>query len=161
MLRIHTQTNAAAAKAYFDPRRHDYYAENQPDAPAEWGGRAAAALGLSPGCPVDQAAFDRLIDNRHPESGDRLTAAHREFRRIGTDFTWSMPKSASLASLADDRIAPAFLAAVRFGMAEVEKDIAARVRVGGADEDRTVGNAAWALFPHATTRPTASAMSPT
>ncbi len=153
MLRIHTQTNAAAAKAYFDPKTHDYYVGGGHEAPAEWGGRAARMLGLEPGSPVDQSDFERLIDNLHPGTGERLTAAHRAFRRVGSDFTFSMPKSASLASLLDERISPAFLESVRFGMAEIEKDVAARVRVSGADEDRTVGNAAWALFPHSTSRP--------
>jgi conjugative relaxase-like TrwC/TraI family protein len=152
MLRITTQSNAAAAKAYFQPESHDYYL-NDHEPPGEWGGRLAKQLGLEPGSQVDQEQFERLCDNRHPLKDEQLTAANRSFRRVFNDFTWSMPKSATLASLIDDRIFPVFIDSVRRGMERIEEDLQARVRVNGADEDRTVGNGCWALFAHSTTRP--------
>jgi conjugative relaxase-like TrwC/TraI family protein len=150
MIRINAIPNNAAAKSYY--KSADYYVEGQ-EQEAHWHGKGAELLGLSG--PVAQADFERLCDNLHPKSGDQLTAKHIENRRVGYDFTFSVPKSLSVlhALGADDRIPQEFRAAVADTMAEMEREFAARVRKKGADFDRPTGNMVWADFTHHTSRP--------
>ena len=73
MLRLHTGRDAQGAKAYFEQglSREDYYAEGL-EVTGHWFGRGAEHLGLSG--PVDRDDFHALCENRHPQSGERLTA---------------------------------------------------------------------------------------
>jgi len=151
MLRITVQADAAAAKTYFRQATHDYLAEGEPSRPGSWSGRGAAMLGLTG--EIAKEEWDRLCDNLHPQTGRQLTAAMRHPRRIYYDCTWSMPKGCSLASLFDDRVIPAFLRAVEYGNGLIEDDLRARVRIGGADEDRVTGNAVVGTYLHTDGRP--------
>lgn len=153
MLRITAQTSAAQAKGYF--ARSDYFAEGQ-ELAGRWHGAGAARLGLAG--PLRQADFDALCENRHPATGDRLTARTRDRRRVGWDFTWDCPKDVSVvhALTGDARIEDAFRASVRETMAEVEAEAATRARRGGQNGTRTTGNLVWAEFLHRTTRPAAA-----
>jgi conjugative relaxase-like TrwC/TraI family protein len=150
MLRITQQSAPAAAKSYYS--HADYYGDGL-ESVGRWGGKGAERLGLTG--QVGKAAFDALCDNRTPGTGDPLTARTRTARTVGYDFTFSVPKSVSLAYAVggDDRVLDAFRAAVAETMADVEAEMKARVRKRGADAERTTGNAVWAEFVHLTSRP--------
>src|SRR6516164_2284951 len=109
MIRITQQDSAKDAKRYY--KTADYYSEGQ-EIVGLWGGKGAARLGLSGS--VDQFAFERLCDNLHPMTGDPLTVRTRSERRVGYDFTFSVPKSVSLlyALSGDQDILEAFRVSV-------------------------------------------------
>ena len=153
MLTIHEVTSASDAKHYY--AEADYYSQGQ-ETVGRWGGRLASELGLSG--TVDKVGFGRMCDNLHPETGKRLTARTNSERRVGYDFTISVPKSASIVrAFAGEQDAAALDAArdraIAGMMAEVEADMQTRVRRGGMDADRTTGNMVWAAFHHTTSRP--------
>ena len=101
MLRIVAATHAAGVKRYFAAA--DYYSEGR-ETVGIWGGTLAAELGLEGA--VDPADFAALVDNLHPQTGERLTQRTRDYRRIGYDMVISVPKG--LASLGTTIPMPAF-----------------------------------------------------
>ncbi len=164
MVTAKTQYNLKNAKEYFEEHLcvGDYYDEGQRVA-GQWLGAGAARLGLSG--KVGPEAFLRLCENRHPISGAALTQRlnttrkdgsgdHTANRRIFYDFTFSPPKSGSVAALvgADERILAAHAQAVRAAMKEFEAFATTRVRVGRADCDRFTGNFVAATFTHDASR---------
>jgi len=108
--------------------------------------------------------FLRLCENQHPVTGETLTqrlnttrtegGESTANRRIFYDFTFSPPKSVSIAGLLgeDKRIFEAHARAVRSALEEFEVFAATRVRAGGAQSDRLTGNFVTALFTHDTSR---------
>ncbi len=152
MLNITPQTDSAAAKNYFT-KQVEYYLGGRDEFIGEWGGKAASQLGLAG--QVNKEAFDRLCDNVNPQTGQPLTKITRHGRRVGWDFTWSVPKSISVvhAFTGDESIVDAFRASVRETMAEMEQDVAVRVRKNGQDFDRNSSNWCYAEFVHLTSRP--------
>lgn len=150
MIRITAIANSAAARAYYKAG-NDYYLEGH-EVKAHWHGKGAEMLGLSG--EVDYADFERLCDNQRPD-GSQLTARHIANRRVGYDFTFSVPKSVSVAASLglDDRIADAFRDAVADTMAAMEQEMETRVRKKGANENRRTQNWVWADFLHTTSRP--------
>jgi hypothetical protein len=153
MLTIHEVTSASDAKHYY--AEADYYSQGQ-ETIGRWGGRLAAELGLSG--TVDEVRFGRMCDNLHPETGKRLTARTNSERRVGYDFTVSVPKSASILRAFAGELDAAALDAARDRaiagmMEEGEPDMQTRVRRDGMDIDRTTGNMVWAAFHHTTSRP--------
>jgi conjugative relaxase-like TrwC/TraI family protein len=153
MLKIHEVTSATDAKKYYAVA--DYYSQGQ-ETVGEWGGKLADQLGLSG--KVTKEAFDRMVDNQHPATGKALTPRNKDNRRVGYDFTVSVPKSASiLRAFASEGLARELDAvrdrAIAGMMAEVEPDMQTRVRKDDAAFDRTTGNMAWAAFHHTTSRP--------
>lgn len=161
MLRVIQNRDSHSAKGYYTSSAEaGYYLGARQELVGSWGGLAAERLGLYGD--VSQPDFDRLIDNRHPETGERLTARMRKDRTPGYDFSFHACKSASLlyALTGDPAILDAFRKAVAETMAEVEQRIQTRVRKGGRYEDRTVGNMAWAEFIHFTARPVKGVIDP-
>jgi conjugative relaxase-like TrwC/TraI family protein len=125
-----------------------------------WGGKAAERLGLDGD--ILRQQFERLCDNLHPLTGERLTARMRADRRVGYDFNFHVSKSVSLLyALADD---PAILDAFRWAMnsvmAEMEAGVKVRVRKRGQMGERTVGNLVYAEFIHFTARPVKGEIDP-
>jgi conjugative relaxase-like TrwC/TraI family protein len=158
------QTNLKNAKGYFEEHLSvgDYYAENH-SVNGEWIGLGAAVLGLKDG--VTRDAFVALCENQHSVSNELLTLRrntvrrspnHSEVanRRVFYDFTFSPPKSVSVAALvADDRrIFVAHNEAVKIAITELEQFAAARVRRGRTNADRRTSNIVAALFQHDTSR---------
>jgi conjugative relaxase-like TrwC/TraI family protein len=138
----------------------DYYREGQKVA-GEWFGLGAGWLGLSG--KVEEAEFLALCENQHPATHECLTQRKNSFRRadgetkanrrIFYDFTFSPPKSVSIAAFVagDERIVQSHERAVRAAVAEFEV-FATRVRKGKADDARLTKNVIAALFTHDTSR---------
>lgn len=152
MLRITSQSNAAVAKSYFDAAKHDYYLEGQ-ELPGVWSGGGAELLGLKG--QVTKAQWDAVCENRNPNTGDRLTVKDQHNRRVLYDFTWSAPKSYTLALElgGDTRLMGVFQQAVAETMRDVEADILTRYRVDGEVVAEKPGNALMATYVHRTARP--------
>jgi len=158
-----TQTNLKNAKGYFEEHLSvgDYYAENE-RVHGEWLGKGAELLGLSGKVTRDQ--FLALCENQHPESHELLTqrrnttrndiAGEVANRRVFYDFTFSPPKSVSIAALVggDHRIAAAHNDAVKVALKELEQFAAARVRSKRSNLDRRTSNIVAALFQHDASR---------
>ena len=68
MLTIYGQTSASAVKNYFTAA--DYYSKGQ-ETVGRWGGKLAPLLGLWG--EIQKEDFDRMCDNLHPATGERLT----------------------------------------------------------------------------------------
>src|SRR5581483_9418899 len=163
VLTAKTQYNLKNAREYFEAHLcvGDYYDEGQRVA-GEWFGTGAEQLGLSGKVRADD--FLRLCENQHPVSGETLTqrlntvrsgdGKEAANRRVFYDFTFSPPKSVSVAALAgaDERILAAHERAVRSALREFERFASTRVRVGGGQDDRSTGNFVAALFTHDTSR---------
>jgi conjugative relaxase-like TrwC/TraI family protein len=165
MLLIYEVTSAADAKNYYAgsvamearPSRQDYYSEGQ-EAPGRYGGKLAEQLGIA-GKVVDKKSFDRLCDNLHPTGPGKLTPRTNDKRRVCYDFTFSGPKSYGvIEAFADEaereRLRQIFTESIDETVAEdIEPDMQARERRGGADYDITTGNVLMAGFRHWTARP--------
>ena len=163
MVTAKTQYNLKNAREYFEEHLcvGDYYNEGQRVA-GEWAGLGAERLGLSGKVRADD--FLRLCENQNPSTGETLTqrlnttrtedGENAANRRIFYDFTFSPPKSASLAGfLGDDaRVLEAHARAVTSALREFEAFASTRIRTNGAQNDRRTGNFAAALFTHDTSR---------
>jgi len=158
-----TQYNLKNAEEYFEEHLAvgDYYDEGQRIA-GEWIGLGGQRLDLSG--KVRAEDFLRLCENQHPATGETLTqrlnttrtegGESTANRRIFYDFTFSPPKSVSIAALLgkDKRIFEAHARAVRSALGEFEAFAATRVRAAGAHSDRLTCNFVTALFTHDTSR---------
>jgi conjugative relaxase-like TrwC/TraI family protein len=163
MVTAKTQYNLKNAREYFEEHLcvGDYYDEGQ-RVSGEWLGAAAERLGLSGKVRMDD--FVRLCENQHPVTGETLTqrlntkrtedGRSAANRRIFFDFTFSPPKSVSVAGFLgeDERILEAHSRAVRVAMEEFEAFAATRIRTSKAQGDRLTGNFVAALFTHDTSR---------
>jgi len=158
-----TQYNLANAREYFEEHLciGDYYDEGQ-RVSGEWQGLGAERLGLVGRVRAED--FLRLCENQHPATGETLTQRLNTTRAVGDgsaanrrifyDFTFSPPKSVSLAGFLgeDTRVLDAHARAVKSALHEFEAFASTRIRTGGAQKDRRTGNFAAALFTHDTSR---------
>jgi conjugative relaxase-like TrwC/TraI family protein len=145
--RVHS---AGGAAKYF--ASDNYYSTEQGEATSQWAGAGAQALGLTGR--VDTATFERILEGHLPDGSQVGDPATRD---QGRDFTFSMPKSASLLALVsgDTRILEAHVAAVKDTMKWAEANLAeARIKVDGKDVAVRTGNLVYALFQHDTSRAT-------
>jgi conjugative relaxase-like TrwC/TraI family protein len=163
MVTAKTQYSLKNAQEYFEEHLcvGDYYDEGQRVA-GEWVGLGAERLGLSG--KVGANDFLRLCENQHPATGEKLTQRlnttrmngdeNAANRRIFYDFTFSPPKSVSLAGFLgnDERIFQAHTRAVQTALKEFEAFAATRIRIGGIRNERLTGNFVAALFQHDTSR---------
>lgn len=150
MLRITQQMSASAARSYYSTA--DYFTQGQ-ELQGVWRGKAAEAMRLSG--TVAQKDWDALCENIDPRTGKQLTARQNEQRRVGWDFTFSVPKSVSLlyALSGDHRILDAFNDSVDRTMGDIESELHTRVRAGKQNADRLTGNGVWGRYTHFTSRP--------
>ncbi len=160
MLRINQQTNAIAAKSYYSSPGEYYRPGGEQEIVGQWGGKASDRLGLIG--EIIRRKFERLCDNRHPDTGEQLTARMRKDRRIGYDFTFDASKSVSIlyGTTGDPLILDVFRWAVRATLEEMEAGVKTRVRKFGQFAERIVGNMTWAEFIHFTARPVNGVIDP-
>lgn len=157
---IATQAKSiAGTEKYFDRvlTQGDYYLGQEVN--GAWRGEGAGLLGLEEGASVKREEFHHLLAGLHPVTGEQLVQRLRKDRRPGVDFTYSVPKSVSIAWAVkkDERILAALREAVHETMArDVEPLVCRRVRDGGkaATKDRKrTGKLIYADFLHKTSRP--------
>jgi conjugative relaxase-like TrwC/TraI family protein len=140
----------------------DYYDEHR-RVQGEWHGQGAGLLGLRG--EVTREQFEAVREGLHPETGEFLRPRHSADRisldgseqskgRSLYDLTFSAPKSVSIQALVggDERLVAAHDKAVRETLAEAESHSATRVRLNGANEDRTTANWIVAAYRHDTSR---------
>jgi conjugative relaxase-like TrwC/TraI family protein len=154
MIRMIQCLSAVQAKSYFNDAlsKSDYYLNDQEIA-GSLHGRIAERLGL-PGA-ITKEVFHAFCDNINPVTGQPLTLRTNEYRRVGYDINFHVPKSVSVlhALAKDNHMLDAFRVSVQEIMCEIETDAKTRVRKGGKKEDRLTGELAWAEFIHQTARP--------
>ena len=157
---IATQAKSiAGTQRYFDKvlTQGDYYLGHEVN--GTWRGLGAELLGLEEGATVTREEFGRLLAGLHPTTEKKLVQRLRKDRRPGVDFTYSVPKSVSIAWAVkkDERILEALRESVHETMArDVEPLMCRRVRDGGraATKDRKrTGKLIYADFLHKTSRP--------
>lgn len=166
MLNATQSKSIAGAVKYFETvlSQGDYYLGTE--VAANWNGKAAAILGLDTSKPVTKKEFEALLRGRHPETGKKLAQRIRQDRRPGIDFTFSVPKSVSIAWAAteDERILAALRETVRETMTkDVEPLIHRRVRDGAnvnTTNRKQTGNMVYADFLHKTSRPVDGVVDP-
>src|SRR3984893_10659669 len=181
MLRITTSHSAEGAKKYFDVslKTSDYYTRDI----GTWGGKGAEILGLKG--EVERKDFVALINNRWPgANGERLTARMNKTRledvkdnktglpvihpgtgdaqkrevsnrRVGYDFTFSVPKSVSLyLAVNEDKVVEQVIAeALDETMTTIEGRMETKVRKGYQHDNRVSPNMVYAKFVHGESRP--------
>lgn len=135
--------------------KNDYWSEGEKTIQGEWIGQAAERLGLSGR--VEEKAFDALRRNRHPLTGERLTARDRQKRAALFDVQLSAPKDVSVLAMVggDERIRQAFLDSAKTALQEMERFAAVRERRGqnsGTEAFRQTGNFVGAMFLHDASR---------
>lgn len=136
-------------------RKNDYWTEGEKEVRGEWVGEGAKALGLAG--EVQAEAFEALRQNRHPLTGQPLTARDQANRVAFFDIQLSAPKDVSVLATVggDDRVRQAFSDSVKVVLAEMERFAAVRERRGMAamsEEFRITGNFVGAMFVHDTSR---------
>lgn len=140
----------------------DYYDEHR-RVQGEWQGRGAELLGLRGSVTPQQ--FEAVREGLHPETGEFLRPRHSADRanvdggdqskaRSLYDLTFSAPKSVSVQAMVggDDRLIAAHDKAVHEALAEAESYAGSRVRLNGANENRTTENWIVAAYRHDTSR---------
>ena len=152
MLNMVPLKDAKRAEDYFGKSDGGYYIKGEDGLHREWGGKAAAMLGLVATPKLEE--FRRLLGGLDPHTGHQLTAQLIEERLPAWDFTASLPKGVTTAlEGGDSRIRAAFWQVANEAMGDVEAMATTRVRKGGKDEDRVTGNMAWLAVEHPDTRP--------
>ncbi|NMF86777.1 MobF family relaxase, partial [Nodosilinea sp. P-1105] len=144
--------SAAQAETYYT--KEDYYSAEETAHPTKWVGKGAASLGLAG--VVNQQEFSQMLSGQAP-GGQSLTgkAIDPEKRRAATDFTFSAPKSVSIAALVqeDERVLAAHHQAVAKALSVLEERYAqTRVSTEAGRTKVTTGNIAAAVFTHSTSR---------
>jgi conjugative relaxase-like TrwC/TraI family protein len=161
MLTIRAMTGGAGyAQRHLE--HSDYYDEHR-RVQGEWQGRGAELLGLRG--EVTREQFESVREGLHPETGEFLRPRHGADRtavdgaeqskaRSLYDLTFSAPKTVSVQAIVggDERLIAAHDAAVREALGEAERHAGTRVRLDGANENRTTGNWIVAAYRHDTSR---------
>jgi conjugative relaxase-like TrwC/TraI family protein len=154
MLNVSKAMTASAVKKYYP----DNYFINASNLPGIFGGELMKEWGLK-GKIVEKEAFERITDGYDPLTGADLTQERRENRRAANDITISAPKDFSLIYLAEKdeakraKLLKIFVESCDWIMTKMEADAATRVRIGGADDDRTTANWGYAGFLQFDSRP--------
>ena len=143
---------SAQAASYFE--KDDYYSHEDGPNHSRWIGKGAEQLDLVGG--VEQETFQELLKGK--SAGGQPLFSRRinpEKRRAATDFTFSAPKSVSVAALVqgDQRVVEAHRMAVDRTLQVLEERFAqTRVTTETGRQTVRTGNMIAAVFPHGTSR---------
>lgn len=129
MISTHNASASQAAGYYYEK---DPIFENN----SQWQGKGAEALGLSGS--VEKGDFEAVVSGIDPRTGEQLVkdGVNGE-HRAGTDYTFSAPKSVSVAGLVlgEERVLEAHREAVTRTMEYAEEHLSqARQTVNGVTE---------------------------
>jgi conjugative relaxase-like TrwC/TraI family protein len=161
MLTIRAMSNGAGYAS-----RHlsanDYYSQDE-GVVGQWFGKGAEKLGLTGEVKLED--FEAVRQQLDPTTGEKLRQRQSADRvnEDGTlqsqgrnlyDCTVSAPKSVSVMAIVggDERLIEAHRKAVAEMLHETEAVAATRVRLNGANEDRTTGNVVMACYEHDASR---------
>ena len=135
----------------------EYYAARG-EAAGVWRGQAAVELGLAGA--VQREDFVRILDGRHPATGDELGRHHATRKNVAFDVTFSLPKSVSLLyALGDDHVQQAVLRALDAGATAAHEYLEAHAAWGRIANpqthaiERVRAQVVTADFVHRTARP--------
>jgi conjugative relaxase-like TrwC/TraI family protein len=145
---------------------NDYYAEGE-TVTGQWTGQGAKLLGLEGAVTMEQ--FEAIRQGNDPKTGEFLrqrksadrfqekevngkTVTETSNARNLYDFTVSAPKALSVMALEDPRLIDVHRRAVDEMAAEMERLAGARIRRGGANEDRNTSNMVIARYEHDSSR---------
>lgn len=147
MLGISAISSASGTANYF--AKDNYYSKEQSEGSSQWMGEGSKELGLD-----GTVSDEKLLEVLNGKFGD--VEFGKENHNPGRDFTFSMPKSASIVALVggDKRVSDAYMSAVKEGIAYLEKHLVVtrqRNEEGKRISVKT-GNAIMAAFPHDTSR---------
>lgn len=164
MLTIHINKNASGLVTYFTNSlsKDDYFFSGK-SIPGRWHGQLAHELEL--GEKVSQKDFSSLAHNKHPKTGEKLTARNVSERRTSIEYTFSAPKSVSLMMALSKKekgreILNAHRRAVKKAMVHIEADMQTQTRINGRKTYANTGKIVYARFDHFTSRPTKEEDSP-
>ena len=152
-----TSANVSAAQAENYYEKDDYYTQGDPDLESDtrWQGEGAKNLNLTG--PINKEEFQQLLHGQTPD-GKSLHGRKIEpsKHRAATDYTFSAPKSVSIAALIqkDKRVIQAHDQAVKTALEVLESRYAqTRIRRGPGIRERVqTGNIIAATFRHETSR---------
>jgi conjugative relaxase-like TrwC/TraI family protein len=132
---------------------NDYYCE-QETISGQWQGRGAEMLSLNGDIHAGDTAFERLRNNRHPETGEKLTPRDGDGRVCFFDFQCSAQKSVSImaVTMGDSRLIGAHDQAARIAFAELEQFAATQANSALTRNNRMTGNVVAAVFRHTASR---------
>jgi conjugative relaxase-like TrwC/TraI family protein len=147
-----SNVSAEQAETYYT--QDDYYSRDAQQKASRWVGKAAAKLGLAG--TVESETFQQLLNGVAP-NGQSLSGKQTpaENRRAATDYTFSAPKSVSIAALVqqDDRVLAAHHQAVTTALTILEQRYAQTRQMTATGRVRVLtGNLMAAVFTHTTSR---------
>jgi len=141
--------NVAKTAHYYEAE--NYYAKNEGIEQSEWYGKGAVEQGLSN--KIKPQEFEAALHGKAANGIQLIT--DRTNRRLGTDITFSAPKSVSIEALVrgEDRIIAAHIAAVKTALEYVERElIQTRITRNKQTYNEKTGNIQVALWQHDTSR---------
>ncbi|MEA5464725.1 MobF family relaxase [Leptothoe sp. PORK10 BA2] len=147
-------SNLSAHQAAHYYSKEDYYSQEEGVSPSRWLGQGAQKLNLSGD--VETETFQHLLRGQTPE-GQNLFSRKVDIdqRRAATDFTFSAPKSVSIAALVqqDERVVKAHHQAVAKALSVLEERYAqTRISTETGRQRIKTGNLITAVFTHGTSR---------
>jgi conjugative relaxase-like TrwC/TraI family protein len=132
---------------------NDYYCENE-KITGLWQGRGAERLGLHGEIHADDAVFESLRHNRHPDGRGKLTLRDSDNRVRFFDFQCSAQKSVSImaVTVCDARLFAAHDRSATVAFAELEKFAATQANTALERHNRNTSNLIAATFRHTASR---------
>lgn len=158
MMRITVNKDASGVVDYFTRSlsKDDYFFTGK-NSIGYFYGNLVHELGLPN--QVTKKAFSRLVHNRHPETGDKLTPRDADGRIASIEYTFSAPKSVSvLMAMSSVEVSREILNAHRYAikkaMEEIEDSLNIKSYIDGRQEMLQTEGICYAHFVHFTSRPT-------